>query len=57
MDIVLTCRSAITLHSRTAHEKDAVVNTIEAEPSKRDKIRCHVRKMSVKMSRPLIDAQ
>ncbi|BCS20055.1 uncharacterized protein APUU_20487A [Aspergillus puulaauensis] len=48
---------AITLHSRTAHEKDAVVNTVEAEPSKRDKIRSHVRKMSVKMSRPLIDAQ
>lgn len=57
MDIILTCRSAITLHSRTALEKEAVVNTTEAEPSKRDKIRSHVRRMSVKMSRPLIDAQ
>ncbi|KAL4807708.1 hypothetical protein BDV18DRAFT_158913 [Aspergillus unguis] len=50
---------AITLHSRTAIEKEAVVKTVEEEeePSKRDKIKSRVRRLSVKVSRPLIDAE
>ncbi|KAL4923989.1 uncharacterized protein BDV17DRAFT_295892 [Aspergillus undulatus] len=48
---------AITLHSRTVLEKDAIVNTTEDEPSKRDKIKSQVRRLSVKVSRPLIDAE
>ncbi|KAL3431204.1 hypothetical protein BDV09DRAFT_198914 [Aspergillus tetrazonus] len=43
---------AITLHSRTALDKEAIVKAAEEEPSKRDKIRTHVRRLSVKMSRP-----
>ncbi|RDW78661.1 uncharacterized protein DSM5745_05513 [Aspergillus mulundensis] len=48
---------AITLHSRTALEKDAIVKAIEEEPSKRDRIKTQVRRLSVKMARPqpLID--
>ncbi|KAL4919537.1 hypothetical protein BDW62DRAFT_41113 [Aspergillus aurantiobrunneus] len=47
----------ITLHSGTAHDKHAIVNTAEEKPSKRDKIKNRVRKLSVKMPRPLIDAE
>ncbi|KKK21285.1 hypothetical protein ARAM_001282 [Aspergillus rambellii] len=46
---------ALTLHSRTALEKDTIIKTIEQEPSTRDKLKSHVRRLSVKMSRPLID--
>ncbi|KAL4990906.1 hypothetical protein BDW68DRAFT_185396 [Aspergillus falconensis] len=50
---------AITLHSRTAPDKEAIVKATEEEPSKRDRIRTHVRRLSVKMSRPqpLIDTE
>ncbi|KAL2789269.1 hypothetical protein BJX66DRAFT_339543 [Aspergillus keveii] len=48
---------AITLHSRTALEKDAIVSTTEQEPSTRDKIKSQVRRLSVKMSRPLSEAE
>ncbi|KAL4909328.1 hypothetical protein BDW74DRAFT_80184 [Aspergillus multicolor] len=50
---------AVTLHSRTALEKDAIVKAIEEEPSKRDRIKTHVRRLSVKMTRPqlLIDTE
>ncbi|KAL2862268.1 uncharacterized protein BJX67DRAFT_385767 [Aspergillus lucknowensis] len=47
---------AITLHSRTALEKDAIVKTTEQERSTRDRIKSQVRRLSVKMSRPLVDA-
>ncbi|KAL4867130.1 hypothetical protein BDV12DRAFT_198478 [Aspergillus spectabilis] len=48
---------AITLHSRTVLEKDAIVQTTEEEPSKRERIRSHVRRLSVKVSRPLVDTE
>ncbi|KAL2820577.1 hypothetical protein BDW59DRAFT_164616 [Aspergillus cavernicola] len=48
---------AITLHSRTALEKDAIVQATEQEPSTRGRIRSQVRRLSVKVSRPLIDTE
>ncbi|KAL5337719.1 hypothetical protein BJX70DRAFT_399354 [Aspergillus crustosus] len=48
---------AITLHSRTMLEKDAIVQTTEEEPSKRERIRSHVRRLSIKVSRPLVDTE
>ncbi|KAL4878925.1 hypothetical protein BJY04DRAFT_220756 [Aspergillus karnatakaensis] len=48
---------AITLHSRTVLEKDAIVQTTEEEPSRRDRIKNHVRRLSVKVSRPLVDTE
>ncbi|KAL4968431.1 uncharacterized protein BDV14DRAFT_197210 [Aspergillus stella-maris] len=53
----LTDDDAITLHSRTVLEKDAIVNTTEQEPSTREKIKGQVRRLSVKMARPLIDPE
>ncbi|KAL5003249.1 hypothetical protein BDV10DRAFT_180935 [Aspergillus recurvatus] len=50
---------AITLHSRTGLDKDAMVKATEEEPSKRGRIKTHVRRLSVKVSRPqpLIDTE
>ncbi|KAL4780637.1 hypothetical protein BJX76DRAFT_360690 [Aspergillus varians] len=53
----ITDDDANTLHSRTALEKDAIVKATEEEPSKREKIKSQVRRMSVKMSRPLVDIE
>ncbi|KAL4980129.1 hypothetical protein BDW66DRAFT_70536 [Aspergillus desertorum] len=40
---------AMTLHSRTALDKEAIVKATQEGPSKRDRIRTYVRRLSVKM--------
>ncbi|KAL3478583.1 hypothetical protein BJX99DRAFT_101571 [Aspergillus californicus] len=55
VDIGFNDDSATTLNSHTALEKDAIVHATEQEPSARDRIRSQVRRMSVKISRPLVD--
>ncbi|KAI9369710.1 hypothetical protein BJX61DRAFT_134085 [Aspergillus egyptiacus] len=47
----------ITLHSRTIIEKEAIVQATEQEPSTRDKIKRQVRRLSVRMPRPPVDAE
>ncbi|KAH8429612.1 uncharacterized protein LDX57_007283 [Aspergillus melleus] len=45
---------ALTLHSNgSANEKEAVITSVERQPSTRDKIKNHVRRLSVKTHRPL----
>ncbi|PYI06742.1 hypothetical protein BO78DRAFT_110252 [Aspergillus sclerotiicarbonarius CBS 121057] len=50
---------AATLHSRGStleKEKEAAVTAMERQSSTRDKIKTHVRRLSVRVARPLSDA-
>ncbi|PWY79048.1 hypothetical protein BO83DRAFT_218822 [Aspergillus eucalypticola CBS 122712] len=55
----LTICSAATLHSRGStleKEKEAAATAMERQPSTRDKIKTHVRRLSVRVARPVSDA-